>query len=122
MSKERVHVHWFPVYDSVEGMMFNVDYAAIGWAFFSAVVYFTGKQNRSELYNDLCDCQDLKIFNKEDEDENQEQAIMAKMLFNTLTNWADKANEHYDELSKKRSAAARAKWKKLEQQKEKEGE
>ena len=126
MSKDRVHVHWFPVYDSIEAVMDAVlDYGAIGLAFQLSVEHFNGHSSYTHAIDEIrgyCEEKAEDDGYDLDDPETQERIIKevarAEILYRILSGWADSANEHYDEVGKKRSAAARARWKKESEKKE----
>ena len=126
MSKDRVHVHWFPVYDSIEAVMDAVlDYGAIGLSFQMAVERFNGHSSYTQAIHEIeAYCKEKAEDNGDDPDDPEtqkkiiEEIARTEILYRILSGWADSANEHYDEVGKKRSAAARARWKKENEKKQ----
>ena len=101
------------------------DYGAIGLAFQMAVERFNGHSFEEYFlheiegyWKDKAEDDGYDPDDPETQKEIIEKVARTEILYRILSGWADSANEHYDEVGKKRSAAARARWKKESEKKE----
>ena len=77
---------WFPVYGNIQGAVEEMRAESVKSAFLSALRYINGAKESVEMDDS------------------------AKMLFYILRQNVNDAKKDYEEISKKRAAAARARW------------
>ena len=105
MARRKKQMTWFPLDISVIPIMENMTDEAVGRAVYAALMYFRGKKDEAEA--------NVEDYEKEWEDkERNDCKVQVRILYKVLLGYIVDAKENYEDIVKKRSAAAKARWKK----------